>query len=379
LHVQSPRGRELDSKLRRYSKLGGRRSPADAAVTSNIAKNTAENNYLSHPQREEKVRELQACGSEQCREKIEKKWDDMSLAQSREMKDRYFSALTPDQQSQLLNLKPGTKEYDAILAQGVMQSGSKASPGLASIYNNNFQLLTETDWQGWKANNLIGGMSLEDSNRLDTAILGIFGSPGSLTAKFGGTPEQVAAANRFGNSLFDMPGVVEVFGPRITRTLKDPSTETPATPNQAPIATSGDSKSREASVTTPVGRPTPQQSEADVGQDLGIGARAQVSFKNGVEVPYGTADSVRPDWCVGTTCSVEVKNYNIATNRSKLVSSVSEQALQRSKDLPSGMQQLIVIDVRGQNVTNAQKNSVIKAIVKKSNGIISPTDIKFKQ
>ncbi|WP_414367054.1 hypothetical protein, partial [Xanthomonas campestris] len=26
LHVQSPRGRELDSKLRRYSKLGGRRS-----------------------------------------------------------------------------------------------------------------------------------------------------------------------------------------------------------------------------------------------------------------------------------------------------------------------------------------------------------------
>ncbi|WP_386366348.1 DNA methyltransferase, partial [Xanthomonas campestris] len=25
LHVQSPRGRELDSKLRRYSKLGGRR------------------------------------------------------------------------------------------------------------------------------------------------------------------------------------------------------------------------------------------------------------------------------------------------------------------------------------------------------------------
>ncbi|MCE4373769.1 hypothetical protein LYZ82_22970, partial [Xanthomonas hortorum pv. hederae] len=26
LHVQSPRGRELDSKLRRYSKLGGRRA-----------------------------------------------------------------------------------------------------------------------------------------------------------------------------------------------------------------------------------------------------------------------------------------------------------------------------------------------------------------
>ncbi|MEB1092932.1 hypothetical protein VDP39_19610, partial [Xanthomonas campestris pv. campestris] len=30
LHVQSPRGRELDSKLRRYSKLGGRRTDNDS-------------------------------------------------------------------------------------------------------------------------------------------------------------------------------------------------------------------------------------------------------------------------------------------------------------------------------------------------------------
>ncbi|MEQ8045541.1 hypothetical protein ABQW67_22185, partial [Xanthomonas hortorum] len=32
LHVQSPRGRELDSKLRRYSKLGGRRMACLSAI-----------------------------------------------------------------------------------------------------------------------------------------------------------------------------------------------------------------------------------------------------------------------------------------------------------------------------------------------------------
>jgi hypothetical protein len=57
-------------------------------------------------------------------------------------------------------------------------------------------------------------------------------------------------------------------------------------------------------------RPTPRQSEIDVGVDLPPGARPQVSFKNGQEVPYGTSGSVRPDYCLGNVCSVEVKNYN---------------------------------------------------------------------
>ncbi|WP_220353817.1 hypothetical protein, partial [Xanthomonas campestris] len=34
LHVQSPRGRELDSKLRRYSKLGGRRQRGECCAIS---------------------------------------------------------------------------------------------------------------------------------------------------------------------------------------------------------------------------------------------------------------------------------------------------------------------------------------------------------
>ncbi|GLX16244.1 hypothetical protein Pstr01_44830 [Pseudomonas straminea] len=125
-------------------------------------------------------------------------------------------------------------------------------------------------------------------------------------------------------------------------------------------------------------RPTPKQSEIDVGTDLGQGARPQVSYKNGQEVPYGTSGSVRPDWCIGSVCSVEVKNYNIATNQQGLISNVSKQALQRAENLPQGMQQQVVIDIRGQAVTDAQKNAVIKGIVQKSNGALGPTDIRFK-
>ncbi|WP_277404393.1 pre-toxin TG domain-containing protein [Achromobacter xylosoxidans] len=125
-------------------------------------------------------------------------------------------------------------------------------------------------------------------------------------------------------------------------------------------------------------RPTPKQSEIDVGTELGSGARPQVSYKNGQEVPYGTAGSVRPDWCIGSVCSVEVKNYKIATNQQGLINNVSKQALQRAENLPQGMQQQVVIDIRGQVVTDAQKNAVIKGIVQKSKGVLTPTDIRFK-
>nr|WP_256679427.1 hemagglutinin repeat-containing protein [Pseudomonas sp. Fl4BN1] len=126
-------------------------------------------------------------------------------------------------------------------------------------------------------------------------------------------------------------------------------------------------------------RPTHKQSEIDVGSDLGSGARPQVSYKNGQEVPYGTSGSVRPDWCVGGVCSVEVKNYNIATNQSGLISNVSKQALQRAENLPKGMQQQVVIDVRGQMVTVEQERNIIKGIVQKSNGAIKPEAIEFKR
>jgi filamentous hemagglutinin len=199
------------------------------------ASNEVANNYLSHPQRDEKARELRKCATEECRENVEQKWNDVSLAQSREMKDRYFGALTPEQQSQLLNLKPGTQEYDAILAAGVVQAASKGLTGVGSLYNLDHQLLTETDWNGRQVKSMIGGMSLESRNGLDMAVLGIFGSPGKWTAIFGGSPEQVAAANQFGASIYDVMGAVEVLGPRSTRTGKGSSVDEPATTNREKV------------------------------------------------------------------------------------------------------------------------------------------------
>ncbi|MDY4282989.1 hemagglutinin repeat-containing protein [Xanthomonas sp. LF06-19] len=186
------------------------------------ASNEVVNNYLSHPQRDEKARELSKCTTEECRENVERKWDDVSLAQSREMKDRYFDYLTPEQQAALLSLKPGTQEYEAILAAGVAQAASKSTIGVGSSYSLDYQLLTERDWNGQQVKALIGGGSLEDRNRLDTAVLGIFGSPARLTALFGGSPEQVAAANQFGASMYDVAGAVEVLAPRSTRSGDGP-------------------------------------------------------------------------------------------------------------------------------------------------------------
>ncbi|WP_306850376.1 hypothetical protein [Luteibacter jiangsuensis] len=126
-------------------------------------------------------------------------------------------------------------------------------------------------------------------------------------------------------------------------------------------------------------RPTPKQSEIDVGKGLGGDARPQVSYKDGEEVKYGTPGSVRPDWCVGNTCSVEVKNYNILNNEQGLVNSVATQSKQRADNLPQGMTQKVVIDVRGQTVDLSQTQRIIKAIVDKSGGAIKPEDIQFKR
>jgi filamentous hemagglutinin len=82
---------------------------------------------------------------------------------------------------------------------------------------------------------MIGGMSLESRNGLDMAVLGIFGSPGKWTAIFGGSPEQVAAANQFGASIYDVMGAVEVLGPRSTRTGKGSSVDEPATTNREKV------------------------------------------------------------------------------------------------------------------------------------------------
>ncbi|WP_107675999.1 hemagglutinin repeat-containing protein [Agrobacterium sp. LAD9] len=151
--------------------------------------------------------------------------------------------------------------------------------------------------------------------------------------------------------------IIGVVGVKPGRGGVDPKKETPESPR----------------------RPTPKESEVAVGTDLGAGARPQVSFKDGKEVPYGTPGSVRPDWCRGDVCSAEVKNYNVANNMNGLIDNVAKQAIQRQRNLPSGMQQEIVIDVRGQVVTVDQERRVIRGIVQKSNGAIKPESIEFKR
>ncbi|HGP0983209.1 TPA: VENN motif pre-toxin domain-containing protein, partial [Klebsiella aerogenes] len=128
-----------------------------------------------------------------------------------------------------------------------------------------------------------------------------------------------------------------------------------------------------------VTRPGHRQSEIDVGNDLGDGWKEQVSYKDGKEVPYGTKGSTRPDWCNGDVCSLEVKNYNVATNQGGLINNVAKQAIERQKHLPQGMMQEIVIDVRGQVLSLAQEDAIVRGIVQKSNGIVKPTNIQFKR
>ncbi|KDN15964.1 putative HEMAGGLUTININ-RELATED PROTEIN [Snodgrassella communis] len=125
-------------------------------------------------------------------------------------------------------------------------------------------------------------------------------------------------------------------------------------------------------------RPTPKDSEKDVGTSLPPDYKPQVSYKDGKEVPYGTKGSTRPDWCNRTTCSIEVKNYDIGKYADNLINNVSKQAIDRIKHLPNGMQQQIVIDVRGQNVPPSARKKITEGIEKKSQGTIKEKQIRFK-
>lgn len=125
-------------------------------------------------------------------------------------------------------------------------------------------------------------------------------------------------------------------------------------------------------------RPTPRQSEVDIGRELGPDARAQVSFLDGEEVKYGTKGSSRPDFCIGTSCSIEVKNYDIQKNSQSLIDSVVGQAIVRKQNLPPGMVQTVRIDVRGQEVTAQQMIAIQREIAIRSNGAVSAANIEFK-
>ncbi|MBC8064653.1 MAG: hypothetical protein H7Y17_07470, partial [Chlorobia bacterium] len=125
-------------------------------------------------------------------------------------------------------------------------------------------------------------------------------------------------------------------------------------------------------------RPTARQSEIDAKNLAGPNARSQISYKNGKEVPYGTPGSTRPDWVSGNV-STEVKNYTITGNSNTLSSNIAQQAQARAQQLPAGMQQKIIVDVRGQIMTPAQEVRLIQDVVAKSNGVIRPNNIFIRR
>lgn len=113
------------------------------------------------------------------------------------------------------------------------------------------------------------------------------------------------------------------------------------------------------------GRPSWRQSEKDVSA-ANPDYKTQKSFKNGEEVPYGTKGSVRPD-NYKEGASIEVKNYDVTTasGRNRLVDNITKQVEQRIEHLPADTSQKIVVDVRGQNVSNDVLREIRDSIVSK--------------
>lgn len=65
-----------------------------------------------------------------------------------------------------------------------------------------------------------------------------------------------------------------------------------------------------------------------------------------------------------------MKNHDITTSsgQKRLIDNVTKQVEQRTEHLPTGTNQKVVIDVRGQNVSNDVLRNVRDSIVNKTGG-----------
>jgi hypothetical protein len=129
----------------------------------------------------------------------------------------------------------------------------------------------------------------------------------------------------------------------------------------------------------PPTRPSWQTSEGGFAEELKpFGLEKQKSYVGGKEVPYNTPGSVRPDLASESMkLSVDVKNYNVATpqGRYRLVTNILEQVEQRTQHLPQGMRQSVILDIRGQTVSEKLLEAMITRIVMKSNGAITAENV----
>ena len=123
-------------------------------------------------------------------------------------------------------------------------------------------------------------------------------------------------------------------------------------------------------------RPTWRQSELDATTDF-PGYADQKSFINGKEVSYGTKGSVRPDY-YKEGFSVDIKNYNIenASGRSNLARNIEKQYYQRIENLPNGTKQSVMIDIRGQSVSDEVLSELYDEIMRRTNNGV---EILFKK
>ena len=124
-----------------------------------------------------------------------------------------------------------------------------------------------------------------------------------------------------------------------------------------------------------VTRPSWRQSEIDASRDF-PDYTEQKSFIIGKEVPYGTKGSVRPDLYKNSN-SIDVKNYKIETvsGRNNLARNIEKQYYQRMDNLPKGTKQSVLIDTRGQNITDAELSSLYDDIMRRTKNGIS---VRFK-
>ncbi|WP_242143228.1 MULTISPECIES: T7SS effector LXG polymorphic toxin [unclassified Bacillus cereus group] len=101
----------------------------------------------------------------------------------------------------------------------------------------------------------------------------------------------------------------------------------------------------------------------------------QVAFKGGDEVSKNTKGSTRPDFHIEGH-SVELKNYDISTKskRTNLVNVIVKQLNYRDIHLPQETRQTVIIDTRGQIVTNEILIEIKAGISKKANTL---PEIKF--
>ncbi len=122
-------------------------------------------------------------------------------------------------------------------------------------------------------------------------------------------------------------------------------------------------------------RPTWRQSELDAAKDF-PDYDAQKSFINGQEVPYGTKGSVRPDY-YKNGYSVDVNNYNVesASGRSNLARNIEKQYYQRIQNLPEGTKEIVMIDIRGQSISDASMSALYDDIMRRTNNGV---EILFK-